>query len=175
VQAAAATKAPLPSKSIYQLESSWTTDSGQPFKLSMLRGRPQVLDMFFTSCENACPITVSDMKRIEAGLPESLRAHVGFILISFDPDRDTVEALHAYRLRRGLDPNRWTLLRGESAAVAELAGQLGMKYRKGARGQFGHSNILTLLDPNGEIVHQQTGLNPNIDEMVAKVQQIAAR
>jgi len=165
----------LPGKSIYQIDSTWTTDAGQPFKLAALRGRSQIMAMFFTSCENACPITVSDMKRIEAALPEALRERVGFALVSFDPDRDTAAALHAYRLRRGLDQARWTLLRGEPADVAELAARLGMKYKNGARGQFAHSNIITVLNPDGEIVRQQIGLNQNINEIVTMVQQIAAR
>src|SRR6267142_1016381 len=164
----------LPDKSIYQIDATWTTDAGQPLKLSALSGRPQIVAMFFTSCQNACPITVTDMKRIEAALPEALRARVGFTLISFDPERDTTAALHAYRLRRRLDPTRWTLLRGESAGVAELAARVGMKYKNGARGQFAHFNIITVLNPDGEIVRQQTGLNQNIEEMVAMVQQMAA-
>jgi len=174
-QAAPAQAPPLPAKSIYQLDSTWTTDANQPFKLATLRGRPQVMAMFFTSCQGACPITVSDMKRIEAALPEGLHARVGFTLISFDPARDTAEVLHSYRLRRGLDPARWTLLRGEPAEVSELAARLGMKYKDGARGQFSHSNIITLLNPDGEIVRQQIGLNQSIEETVAMVQQIAVR
>ena len=173
--AAAPTVAALPGKSIYQIDSTWTTDAGQPFKLAALQGRPQVVAMFFTSCQNACPITVSDMKRIEAALPEGLRAHVGFTLVSFDPERDTAAALHAYRLRRTLDPTRWTILRGEPAEVAELAARVGMKYKNGARGQFAHSNIITVLNSDGEIVRQQIGLNQNIEETVAMVQQMAAR
>src|SRR2546423_13246321 len=77
LQLAAAPVVALPGKSIYQLDSTWTTDAGQPFKLATLRGRPQIVAMFFTSCENACPITVSDMKRIESALPEALRARIG--------------------------------------------------------------------------------------------------
>ena len=162
------TAAPVPAltgKSIYQLDSTWTTDTGQPFKLATLRGRPQIVAMIFTWCSNACPITVSDMKRIDAALPEALRAQVGFTLVSFDPARDTTAALHAYRLRRTLDPARWTLLRGEPPDVAELAARLGMKYRDGARGQFSHSNLITVLDSGGEI----------IEETVNLVQRIAAR
>jgi len=175
LQPAVPAVADLSSKSIYQIDSTWTTDAGQPFKLAALQGRPQVVAMFFTSCQNACPITVSDMKRIEAALPEGLRAHVGFTLVSFDPERDTAAALHAYRLRRTLDPARWTILRGEPADVAELAARVGMKYKNGARGQFAHSNIITVLNSDGEIVRQQIGLNQNIEETVAMVQQMAAR
>ncbi len=172
---AAAPAAALTGKSIYQIDSTWTTDAGQPFKLATLRGRPQIVAMFFTWCSNACPITVSDMKRIEGALPEALRVRVGFTLVSFDPARDQPENLRVYRKRRSLDPARWTLLRGEPADVAELAARLGMKYRDGARGQFAHSNLITVLNPDGEIVHQQIGLNQNIDETVNLIQQMAAR
>jgi protein SCO1/2 len=173
--APAVTPAALPGKSIYQIDSTWTTDAGESFRLASLRGRPQIVAMFFTSCQNACPITVSDMKRIEAALPDELRARVGFTLVSFDPERDTTAALHAYRLRRGLDPARWTLLRGEPADVAELASRVGMKFKNGARGQFAHANIITVLDAEGEIVRQQLGLNQSIDETVATVRQMATR
>jgi protein SCO1/2 len=175
LQPAVALPVALPGTSVYQISSTWTTDAGNPFKLAALRGRPQVVAMFFTSCQNACPITVTDMKRIEAALPEAVRARVGFTLVSFDPARDTTAALRAYRLQRNLDPARWTLLRGEPADVTELAARVGMKYRNGARGQFSHSNIITVLNSDGEIVHQQVGLNQSIEETVATVQQIAAR
>src|SRR3954468_4216388 len=33
----------LPGKSIYQIDSTWTTDSSQPLKLAALRGRPQIV------------------------------------------------------------------------------------------------------------------------------------
>ena len=175
LQMAAERTAPLTDKSIYQIDSTWTTDTGLPVKLATLRGRPQIVAMFFTSCSNACPITVSDIKRIDAALPKTLRGRVGYTLISFDPQRDTTAALKAYRQRRELNPTQWTLLRGEPADVAELATRLGMKIRSGARGQFGHSNLITVLNPEGEIVHQQIGLNQNIDETVGLVQRLAAQ
>ena len=167
--------AALTGKSVYQIGSTWTTDTGQPIKLAALCGRPQVVAMFFTRCQNACPITVTDMKRIEAALPEELRSRVGFTLVSFDPERDKPEDLHKYRQKRSLDQTRWTLLRGESADVVGLAARLGMKYRNGARGQFGHSNLITILNPGGEIVHQQIGLNQSIDETLNIIRQIAVQ
>jgi protein SCO1/2 len=174
-QSPAAQSAALPDKSVYRLNSTWTTDDGQPVHLAELRGRTQIVAMFFTSCQNACPITVTDMKRIEAALPEALRARIGFTLVSFDPARDTTAALHAYRLRRDLDPARWTLLRGEPSDVAELAARVGMKIRDGARGQFSHSNIITVLNPAGEIVHQQVGLNQDVAETVAIAEKSAGQ
>jgi protein SCO1/2 len=53
--------------------------------------------------------------------------------------------------------------------VRELAALLGVNYRKDARGQYAHSNILTVLSPNGEMVHQQMGLNQSPDESVKQL------
>jgi protein SCO1 len=160
-------------KSIYQIDATWTADNGQPIKLGALQGRTQVVAMFFAHCEYACPIIVNDMKRIEAALPETVRPRVGFTLASFDTERDTPDVLRAYRQRNMLDQARWTLLRAEADDVLELAALLGVKYKKDARGQFAHSNLITVLNPKGEIVYQQVGLNPDIEETVKTVQRTA--
>jgi len=163
----------LSDKSLYQLESTWTSDAGCEVKLGVLRGRPQVVGMFFTTCEYACPIIVENMKSIERALPGSLRGKVGFLLVSFDVGRDTVEALHAYRAKKTLS-DEWTLLRGREDDVRELAALLGINYRKDARGQFSHSNVITVLDADGEVVFQQTGLNKDATETVAALEKLPA-
>ena len=167
--------APFTDKSIYQLDSTWTTDVGKPIKLGALRGRTQIVAMFFAHCEFACPIIVNDMKRIEAALPDTLRSGVGFALVSFDSERDTPEALNAFRKNRELNPTRWTLLRGQPDDILELAAVLGVKFKKDARGQFAHSNLITVLNPEGEIVRQQVGLNQSIEETVRIVRQLTDR
>ena len=97
-------------KSIYQVNSTWTTDHNRPIKLSALAGRPQVLVMFFANCQYACPILVNDLKRIQAALPPDLRSRVGFTLVSFDTKRDTPAALTAYRRAHALPADNWMLL-----------------------------------------------------------------
>jgi len=162
-------------QSIYQIDSTWTTDAGNPIKLAALRGRIQIVAMFFAHCEYACPVIINDMKRIKAALPETVRARVGFTLVSFDSERDTPEALNAFRNNRELHPTRWTLLRGQPDDVLELAAVLGVKFKKDARGQFAHSNLITVLNPAGEIVHQQVGLNQSVEETVRIVRQLTDR
>jgi len=162
-------------KSIYQVTSTWTTDQNRLIKLSALAGRPQVLVMFFANCQYACPILVNDLKRIQAALPPDLRPRVGFTLVSFDTKRDTPAALAAYRRAHALSANRWTLLHGEPDDVLELAVLLGVKFKETANGQFAHSNVITILNAQGEIVHQQTGLNQDIQESVRLLQQLVPK
>lgn len=165
---------PLTDKSIYQVESTWTTDFGKPLKLSQLRGTPQVFVMFFASCEYACPIMVHDLKRLEAALPENIREKVGITLITFDHERDTVEALHAFRQRMNLPTDRWTLLRAGPDDALEIAALLGVKFKPEARGQFAHSNLMTILNSEGEIVHQIAGLQQKLDPAVQVLKSLAA-
>ena len=162
-------------KSLYQTESKWTTDTGRQIKLADLKGRPQVVVMFFASCQYACPILVHDVQRIEAALPSGQRVRVGFTLVTIDPRRDTPEALASFRSTRVLPAETWTLLRGEPDDILELAALLGVKYKEEATGQFAHSNLITVLNAAGEIVFQQPGLNLPPDEIVAKLQALLAR
>jgi protein SCO1 len=153
-------------KSLYQLGSSWTTDTGKQVKLGSLRGRPQVVVMFFANCQYACPLLVHDLQQIEEALKPAQRARTGFTLVTFDPKRDTPESLGEYRRVHVLPAERWTLLRAEAEDVQELAALLGVRYKQDARGQFAHSNVITILNAQGEIVHQQVGLNQDIQENV---------
>jgi protein SCO1/2 len=169
---AQATNSPaLSERSLYQVESSWTNDAGTAMPLGKLLGKPQVITMFFASCEYACPLLVSDMQRIEEALPPELRSQVGFTLITFDTERDTPEALKKYRENHQLGKN-WTLLRGNPDDVLELAALLGVKFKKDERGQFAHSNTITVLDRKGEIVVQQIGLNRDPQSAVATLQKL---
>lgn len=142
-------------------------------KLGALHGKPQVVAMFFASCQFTCPLTVNDLKKIEAALPENLRTNVGFTLVSFDSTRDTPAVLHAYRASHDLNGANWTLLRGEPDDVRELAALLGVIYKQDAKGDFAHSNLITVLNAEGEIIFQQPGINLPPDEIVAKLKAIA--
>ena len=165
----------IPDRSLYQLESTWTSDVGREIKLGVLQGRPQVVAMVFTSCEFACPIIVNDMKRIAAALPADLRGKVNFTLISFDHERDTPAKLHAFRQRMILPVANWTLLRGGPDDVRELAALVGVNYRQDARGQYAHSNIITLLNSAGEVDFQQSGLNIDPSQMVERISALAGK
>jgi len=88
------------------------------------------------------------------------------VMVSFDTERDTTEVLKKFRETRALDKN-WILLRGNDDAVRELAALLGVKFKRETDGQFAHSNLITILSPDGEIVHQRAGLSGGLDEASA--------
>lgn len=152
--------------SLYQLEAAYTGDDGRPFALAQLRGRPVVLAMFFASCTYACPMIVADMTRIRDSLPADLRDRAALVLVSFDAKRDTPKALNQYRKDRQLT-SQWTLVRGDDGPVRELAALLGVKFKQEADGQFAHSNIISILNTEGEVVHQRAGLKGGLEDATA--------
>jgi protein SCO1 len=158
-----ASAAPLARKSIYQLDAKFTTDAGRPFSLIELRGQPVILTMFFASCGYACPLLVEDVRALREKLPAEMRDRVALVLVSFDTVRDTPAGLARYRMQRSLG-QQWTLLHASDEGVRELAALIGVKFKREADGGFAHSNVITLLNTEGEIVHQRLGLKGGLDE-----------
>ena len=150
--------------SIYNLESDWVNQNGDKIDLGSLRGKPVILTLFYASCTYACPILINDMKKIESSISKNGLDGFKFVLVSIDPERDTPENLLKTLKMNNLDSRRWTLFTGNKDDVMNLAALIGFKFKDDDNGGFSHSNLITLLNENGEIVHQHVGLNQNIDD-----------
>jgi protein SCO1 len=161
--------------SIYALDDEvWLDQDGRERALGSLEGRVQVLAMVYTHCYHTCPQIVADMKRLEA-MTEDLEGDVGFVLVSLDPDRDDPERLTRYAEGIGLDPARWTLLMGSDDETRALAALLGVRYRQEADREIAHTNELTVLGPDGTIVHQRKGLDEDLDHTLAALLKATGR
>lgn len=148
---------PLPDNSLYQLESSWRDDAGKVVRLADLRGKPRVLAMFFSHCDNVCPMITGQLVKLEREMPASLREKTGFVLVTLDPEGDDPAALADYRKRMNLAPERWTLLRGGADDTRELANLLGVTYKpKQNDGQIDHDGLIILLNKDGVVVEKTT-------------------
>ena len=174
-RAAAAKATPLPRDSVYQLAAPLTDQDGRKSDWRARRGSPQVVTMFYTSCQYICPLIVDSGKAIEKSLTPAERARVGLLLVSMDPKRDTPAALMSVVTKRKLDTSRWTLASPAPDNVRAIAGVLGIRYRALADGEFNHTSALILLDPDGRILArtEQIGSRPD-PEFVAAVRRAAA-
>jgi protein SCO1 len=160
---------PIGERSIYNLDSHWTTDGGRPFRLAELAGRVQLLGMMFTSCPAVCPTFVRELLALDRVLPAKLRQGTHVALVSIDPERDTPEALRRYRGKMGLDSERFTLLRGGASDVRELAQVIGVAFAKTEGAEIAHTRLVTVLDAGGEVVHQQTGVAEDRERLIAGI------
>jgi protein SCO1/2 len=128
-----------------------TDQDGRTRTLASLRGQPVLVAMFYTSCDHVCPMIAWQLHRLEQALPEAERARLRVLLVSFDPARDTPEALRRFADARHADPARWVVARADESEVRELAAVLGIRYRELEGGAFNHSSVITLLDADGMI------------------------
>ena len=164
VPALAAPKAaPLPPDSVYQLPLTLTDQHGVARPWQARRGEPQLVAMFYTSCQYICPLIVDAGKAVEKNLTPAQRQRLGIVLISMDPVRDTPAALKKVADQRKLDPKRWTLASPPPSDVRAVAGVLGIRYRALADGEFNHTSALVLLDGEGRIIArtEQMGTVPD--------------
>ncbi len=162
---------PLSDMSIYQLTSKWTNQSGSEITLDHFADKVVVLAMVYTHCDNACPRIIADMRLIRDAL-EDKADQLEFVLVSIDPERDTVERLSSFGEETGLTKQGWTLLRGEDADIRELAAVFGVQYRQTSETDFAHSNIISVLNQQGEILHQQEGLGVRFDATVSAIREL---
>ena len=142
-------------------------------KLDSFRGAPVVIVMFFGSCRTACPTIIADMKRIEKAAGPKAAEKTKFVLITFDPKVDTPDALKALEKKFELDSKKWTFLHGDEGSIREVASVLNVQYREVSEGQFSHTNLITLLDPNGVVTTKIEGLKQPIEPLVASLNKIA--
>lgn len=159
--------------SIYNLPSVWTTQNNKDIELKELKGNVLVMVMIYTSCKAACPRLVADMRDIEAQIPAGKRKNIKLILVSIDPDTDTPERLKEFSIENKMEADQWVFLRGTKDATREFAAVLAVNYKKISPMDFSHSNIISVFNQEGELVHQQEGLGVNNKETVSKIIELA--
>lgn len=130
-----------------------TDDDGHPADGGVFRGRWSLLFFGYTHCPDACPATLAELAEVDrklADLPAALRPQVW--LLSVDPKRDTVEALHTYV--RFFSPG-FRALTGTPEAVQALTLALGIPvvFRNPTEADYvvDHSAAILLVNPAGEL------------------------
>ncbi|HEX5098776.1 MAG TPA: SCO family protein [Polyangiaceae bacterium] len=153
--------------SLYDLPIPLVDDHGVARNLESFRGHPVLISMFYGSCASACPLITSDLKRIEKQLPASARAGVRILMVSFDPERDTPAVLARLKEERGVDATRWIFASASDDASRDLAGLLGIRYRRLDNGAYFHSSAIVLLDAEGRPQARLDGLGNDASPIVS--------
>ncbi len=69
--------------------------TGADFKIEDYRGKVVLLYFGFTTCPDICPTTLAEIRQVRSELGEDA-ARVQFVMITIDPERDTLDKLKAY-------------------------------------------------------------------------------
>ena len=127
-----------------------TDQNGASFDTATLRGKLIFLFFGYTTCPDACPMTLSKLARVSSLLSDDGK-RVQTVFVSVDPERDTVEKMKEYL-------SYYTLpvvgLTGTAAEVASVTGDFGVYYGKSetetAAGYLvDHTTLVYMIDPSG--------------------------
>ena len=124
--------------------------NGEPVNLESLKGSWNVLFFAFTSCPDVCPTTLSAISKVYT----ELKTPVRIIMVTVDPDRDSLEILRDYL---GSFNEEFIGYRGEFDETVKLAQQLNIAFGKIPGSQPGtytmdHNASLALVDSNANYV-----------------------
>ena len=161
--------APLADRSLYHLDAPWVTHRGDEVVLADFRGTPTVVVMLYANCETACPILIRDALRLENALPNDVRVRTQFVMVTIDPEQDAPDNLAAYVRKNDLEASNWHFLSGAQTQTRALAALLGVQYRPAGNGMFSHTNLVTVLDPEGVIALRMEGLGMPVEPAVETI------
>ena len=156
-------------ESIFNLTSQWNTEEAEVIQLKDLKGKTLVMVMIYTTCKAACPRLVADMRNIETKMPKKNIEDLRFVLVSIDPETDTPTRLKEFAIENLMDGEQWTFLQGTESGVREFANVLAVKYKQISPMDFSHSNIISVFNSGGELIHQQEGLGVDNKETVQAI------
>lgn len=157
-------------ESIFNLTTNWNTEEGETIQLKELKGKTLVMVMIYTTCKAACPRLVADMRNIEKQIPKT--DNLQYVLVSIDPETDTPKRLKEFAIENQIDGEQWTFLQGTKSGVREFANVLAVKYKEISPMDFSHSNIISVFNSEGELVHQQEGLGVDNKETVSTIKEL---
>ena len=123
---------PLP---LTEMEFSLTDQNGQSVGPDRLVGRPSLVFFGFTYCPDVCPTTLADISVWLDDLGSDAQ-RLNTILISVDPERDTINALADYLSYFHPQMRGWT---GSPEEIARAAKGFRATYEKVPTGGDGYT------------------------------------
>lgn len=144
------------------------------FSLAEL-GDDQLAVVFFgfTYCPDVCPMSLAVMRQTLASLDESQRKRVVPVLISLDPERDTLARLEEYV---GYFGPQFVGATGSQKQLEEIAERYGVIWRKVETPESAmdytveHTSSLYIIDREGEIL-QRVLYSPTPNALTAALEQ----
>ncbi|HSD64278.1 MAG TPA: SCO family protein [Ignavibacteriaceae bacterium] len=140
----------------------------------VIKDKIAVIGFIYTHCPDICPMTAHNMELAEESLSKDELDEVKFLLISFDPGRDTPSILKQYADVRSLDMNHWELLTGKEEDIKMLLKEYDVKAfnddttynEKGEPNYFMiHTDRISLVDKDGNLRKNYRGSIASPEEL----------
>lgn len=144
----------------FDLDYGATDHDGKSMKLADLLGKPTAMSFIFTNCPNPnmCPLIASVMADLEKKVTDAdLADQVHLVMLSYDPVRDTPEALKAYGQQRGVKFTCVKMLRPDRESFSQLLREFQITVGYSGSGEINHAMELLLIDSEGRFVRDYQG------------------
>jgi protein SCO1/2 len=147
----------------------------------IIKNNITVFAMVYTHCSDICPMTTHNMQLVEERLPDNLKDKVKFVVISFDPNRDTPVVLKKFAGLRDITFEQWSLLSGNYENTKEVMLKFGIKAiptdSSFVDGEWNynmiHTDRISLIDQQGKLRSNYKGSNANLDLIIADIKYLA--
>lgn len=135
---------------------SLTKTDGSLYSADHLKGQWTLMFFGFTSCGSICPVTMSELaKTYKLLLQENIKPLPQVVMVSLDPQRDSLDKLNAYVHAYHRD---FYGARGSLKAVKKMAQDLGVLYEKSIPSlqlpenyNIQHSGTIMIFNPKGQL------------------------
>lgn len=130
-----------------------TAHDGSTKSLTDFQGKVVLIFFGFVNCPDVCPTTLLELGKVYKALTPSEQERLQVLLISVDPERDTLEKLRDYVTFFG---STFLGLTGTPEQIAEVAKKYGVFYQKSAiksptEYNVDHTATVFALDPKGQL------------------------
>ena len=125
----------------------------QQVRFSSLAGKIVVVNFIYTRCAlpQFCLRVSNNFGVLQKRFQKELGKEVVLLTITFDPQRDTPEALAAYASQWKADPKTWHFLTGSVAEVRKVCALFGVEYYPD-EGLMNHSLRTAVIDRRGMLI-----------------------
>lgn len=114
-----------------------------------LRGKVVAINFIYTTCSDVCPLFTVEFARLQKALRSQTQLNFFLVSITTDPEIDSPKVLEAYARRFGADFQNWAFLTGDESRLKDVWKSFGVKVIRRDRGLVQHTNLTTLVDPQG--------------------------
>lgn len=134
-------------------EFALTDTAGEPYTQENLKGQYSLVFFGFANCPDMCPMALSTITTALDIMREQSSAKITPVLITVDPERDTPEALKAYKAN--FHP-RMVALTGTQEAINQAASAFKVYHQKSDPRtedyMVNHSGYIYMMDRQGEFI-----------------------
>ena len=123
---------------------------GDAFTLQRLKGQWSMIFFGFTNCPDVCPTTLATLNETYSKLKDSEKENLQIIMVSLDPERDTVEKLGQYMPYFNAE---FIGVTGNKHFIKRFTTEINIAYNQvpldGDDYTVDHSSQIVLVNPNG--------------------------